>query len=72
LAASTQLVLEVCDSLEQVSQQQWNSLELQGNPFVRHEFLRALEETGCLGKATGWYPCYFLVKKVESEADSDG
>jgi len=69
LAASTQLVLEVCDSLEQVSQQQWNSLELQGNPFVRHEFLRALEETRCLGKSTGWYPCYFLVKKVVADTD---
>ena len=61
---STQLVLEVCDSLKKVSQQHWNSLDLQGNPFVQYEFLQALEETGCLGKSTGWYPCYFLVKKV--------
>ena len=71
MSDNTQLVLEVCDSLEAVSQQQWNSLQLQGYPFVQHEFLHALEATGCLGKSTGWYPCYFLVKKVAVTAETD-
>jgi len=35
---------------------------------VQYEFLQALEETGCLGKSTGWYPCYFLVKRVEADS----
>jgi uncharacterized protein len=32
---------------------QWNALA-GGNPFLRHEFLSALEETGCASPATGW------------------
>jgi len=70
LPESSQLVLQVCDSLSSVSLQQWNNLDLQGNPFLRYEFLNALEETGCLGKSTGWYPCYFLVKKVAAGAEA--
>ena len=32
---------------------QWNALA-GGNPFLRHEFLSAMEETGCASPATGW------------------
>lgn len=32
------------------------------NPFVSHEFLRALEESGCVGARTGWSPAYLLVE----------
>lgn len=36
------------------------------NPFVSHAFLRALEESGCVGGRSGWSPAYLLVE------DSDG
>lgn len=32
------------------------------NPFVSHEFLRALEESGCVGGRSGWSPAYLLVE----------
>ena len=32
------------------------------NPFVAHEFLSALEESGCIGGRTGWSPAYLLVE----------
>ena len=32
---------------------QWNALA-GGNPFLRHEFLSALEDTGCASPGTGW------------------
>lgn len=32
------------------------------NPFVSHEFLRALEESGCVGGRTGWSPAHLLVE----------
>ncbi|KRE13491.1 hypothetical protein ASE63_18665 [Bosea sp. Root381] len=32
------------------------------NPFVSHEFLRVLEESGCIGGRTGWSPAYLLVE----------
>jgi predicted N-acyltransferase len=36
------------------------------NPFVSHAFLRALEESGCVGGRSGWSPAYLLVE------DGDG
>jgi predicted N-acyltransferase len=36
------------------------------NPFVCHAFLRALEESGCVGGRSGWSPAYLLVE------DGDG
>jgi len=32
------------------------------NPFISHAFLRALEESGCVGGRTGWAPAYLLVE----------
>ncbi|PZO00680.1 MAG: GNAT family N-acetyltransferase [Hyphomicrobiales bacterium] len=32
------------------------------NPFVSHEFLRALEESQCVGGRSGWSPTYLLVE----------
>ncbi len=32
------------------------------NPFVSHAFLSALEDSGCVGKKTGWAPLHILVE----------
>lgn len=37
----------------------WNALlagDADANPFVRHEYLHALEASGCVGRRTGWTP----------------
>ncbi len=39
----------------------WNSLLADDNPFLRHEFLGALERNNCLGKEYGWYPHHLIV-----------
>ncbi|MBV8341771.1 MAG: N-acetyltransferase [Gammaproteobacteria bacterium] len=48
-------------SILSVSAQEWNALAPDGNPFVRHEFLAALERTGCVGSGTGWEPRYLTL-----------
>ncbi|BAU48798.1 hypothetical protein SVA_2248 [Sulfurifustis variabilis] len=48
--------LRVLPDLSAVPPHEWNALDLGGSPFVRHEFLRTLEETGCVGADTGWQP----------------
>ena len=48
-------------SLDDVQAAQWNALERDGNPFLSHEFLSALERNGCLGEAFGWYPQHILL-----------
>ena len=32
-----------------------------GNPFVRHRFLRSLEDSGCVGGKTGWTPHHLVL-----------
>jgi len=34
----------------------WNALNRDGNPFIDHRFLAALEQCGCVGGETGWQP----------------
>ena len=45
-------------SLQAFERSRWNALA-GDQPFVRHEFLSALHETGCAAPDTGWTP-YFL------------
>jgi predicted N-acyltransferase len=54
--------LRVADSLAGVSAAQWNALA-GGNPFLRHEFLAALTDTGCAGARTGWQPQFLLLER---------
>lgn len=39
----------------------WNKLVQDNNPFLRHEFLLALEQHDCVGKKFGWLPCHLAV-----------
>lgn len=42
------------DSLSTVAAPAWNQLCVGDYPFVRYEFLQALEKSGSVGKGTGW------------------
>ncbi len=44
----------------------WNELAGADQPFLRHEFLLALEETGCVTPGTGWTPEHLVL------SDADG
>ena len=35
------------------------------NPFVTYDFLRALEDAGCVGGRTGWYPRHLVIRGAE-------
>jgi len=48
---------------ELAAQQDWNRLDAGDNPFLRHEFLLALEESGCVGAAAGWLPQYLVAEQ---------
>jgi len=53
--------IEICDSLASVPADEWNRLA-GDDPFLKHEFLSALHETGCASEETGWAPVYLLLK----------
>lgn len=46
----------IAHSFHEVSADDWNALALHGNPFLRHEFFTALEDSGATQRATGWEP----------------
>jgi predicted N-acyltransferase len=41
----------------------WDALDHGGCPFLRHGFLSALEETGSIGRRSGWDPRYVLAER---------
>ena len=51
------MTVEIITTLADIDPAQWNRLA-HGNPFLRHEFLHALHETGCASERTGWAPRY--------------
>jgi predicted N-acyltransferase len=50
------------DSIDTLRPGEWNSLGAQEHPFVRHEFLAALEHTHCVGADSGWEPRYLTLR----------
>src|ERR1700688_2275631 len=50
------------DSIAEVDAASWNSLAGQDQPFLRHEFLLALEESGCTVPRTGWTPRHLIIE----------
>lgn len=55
--------IEFIDSLANISADAWNSITGRDYPFTRHEFLYALERTGCTDRASGWQPLHALIKR---------
>jgi uncharacterized protein len=58
--------IRISDSIGDLDSSAWNALDLGGSPFLRHEFLLALEETGCVGAGSGWQPCYLTLHSGSS------
>jgi predicted N-acyltransferase len=54
--------VRVVESLGGVDAQEWNALA-GGQPFLRHEFLSALIETGCAAARSGWLPQFLLLRR---------
>ncbi len=54
-----ELTLRVLDSVHELPAERWDALVGDdGSPFVEHEWLAALEDTGCVGEGTGWVPAH--------------
>src|SRR5688500_15172516 len=48
-------------SIDELDPHQWNALAGTDIPFLRHEFLAALEHCSCVGAHTGWQPRYITL-----------
>jgi predicted N-acyltransferase len=57
-------VVRVTQSLADVSPANWNALANGAsrlNPFLRHEFLHGLHQSGCVGGQSGWSPRFLTL-----------
>jgi predicted N-acyltransferase len=54
--------LRVAQSLAGVPAAAWNALAA-GDPFVSHEFLSALIDSGCASRRSGWQPNFLLLER---------
>jgi predicted N-acyltransferase len=60
------VVVKVLPALREVSAAAWDAVAnpdaANFNPFLAHAFLAALEETGCVGRGTGWTPRHLVIE----------
>ncbi len=60
------LVAKLAGSVGAIDAARWNRLAGAANPFMCHEFLTALEDSGSVGPGTGWQPAPIII-----ESDSE-
>ena len=50
------LTVRITESVGSFDREEWNALGGNDNPFISHEFLTAMEDSGSVGPGTGWEP----------------
>ena len=63
--AADALEVRFLNSLQDISPADWNALSGTDYPFLRHEFLSLLEQTGCCDAESGWQPCHATLYRGE-------
>ena len=58
---SDALTVRLAESVAALDKAAWDACAGPGNPFVCHDFLAILEESGSVGPGTGWGPAPLLV-----------
>ena len=53
--------IKCIDCISEIDSASWNSLAGSSSPFLRHEFLLALEQSGSVSRETGWQPQHLLI-----------
>lgn len=56
------LSIEVYPRIAEIGQAAWDECAADANPFVSYGFLSALEDSGSVGKRTGWHPRYAVLR----------
>ncbi|MBX6320435.1 MAG: N-acetyltransferase [Rhodospirillaceae bacterium] len=62
-------VLRIAGSIASVDADAWDACAGTDNPTASHAFLKAMEDTGCVGGRSGWQPQHVL---LEEKAEGGG
>jgi uncharacterized protein len=60
-ASSPALTARVLDLIDEVPADAWDACAGPGNPFLRHAFLKALEDSNSVGRKAGWLPQHLAI-----------
>lgn len=60
------VAIEIVSSLENIQADAWNALNHDNSPFLRHEFLVALERHEAVGEKYGWLPCFLIARDTDN------
>jgi predicted N-acyltransferase len=55
--------LSVVARIADLPEAEWDALDASGHPFVSHAFLATLENTRCVGEASGWLPQHLVLRE---------
>lgn len=61
-----ELILKQLPAVEAAPEAAWNALVGDDHPFLRHQFLHALEASGAASRSTGWLPNHLTLWRGES------
>jgi len=56
------LIARVVDGVASIDRDAWDQMAGSDNPFVSHDFLTAMEDSGSVGPGTGWDPAPIIVE----------
>ncbi|MFD2230970.1 GNAT family N-acetyltransferase [Alkalimarinus sediminis] len=62
-----ELSIQFESRLLDIKSDEWNALNLSGNPFLKYQFLAALEASGSVSSATGWQPSHLTVRNKQQQ-----
>ncbi|MFN3959963.1 MAG: GNAT family N-acetyltransferase [Parvularculaceae bacterium] len=65
--ADSDIKVETIASISEIAAADWDRLAARAgrfrNPFIQHAFLSAIEESGSVGRDTGWTPCHVVLRR---------
>jgi predicted N-acyltransferase len=62
ISPNSKLVVRTVGKLSQIDAAAWDRLDHGPSPFLKTGFLRALDDTGSIGRRSGWLPVYVLAE----------
>src|SRR3990167_4116203 len=61
------MLLSQLNSINEIAASQWDALLTDAQPFLRHAFLSALEDSGSVGGRSGWQPAHAVLKGEQGQ-----
>ncbi|MGD8640066.1 MAG: peptidogalycan biosysnthesis protein, partial [Gammaproteobacteria bacterium] len=59
--------ITIIGAINEVTADEWNNLAGLENPFIRYEFLSALETHNCVGDRFGWIPQHITLRDDDNK-----